>query len=54
MKHFYVIVNEDKLDAVDMKLDIVEYLESRGATCKASRGEFSKGCPFTCVEDVPP
>ena len=54
MKHFYIIVNEGKLDAVDMKLDIVEYLESRGATCKASSGEFSKGCPFTCVDDVPP
>ncbi len=53
MKHFYIIVNEGKDDAVDMKLSIVEYLESKGATCKASSGEFSKGCPFTCATDVP-
>ena len=28
MKHFYIIVNEGKADAVDMELSIVEYLES--------------------------
>ena len=54
MKHFYIIVNAGKDDAVDMKLNISEYLESRGATCKTSSGEFSKGCPFTFIGDVPP
>lgn len=53
MNHFYIIVNAGKEDALDMKLRIVEYLESKGATCKASSGEFSKGCPFTSIQDVP-
>lgn len=53
MKHFYVIVNEGKEEAVDMKHTVIEYLESHGAVCKASSGEFVKGCRFTSVDDVP-
>ena len=53
MKHFYIIANEGKEEADAVKKTIVEYLESHGATCKTSSGEFVKGQRFTSVEDVP-
>lgn len=53
MKHFYIISNEGKRDAEDVKQSIVTYLESHGATCKASCGEFEKGSRFTSASDVP-
>lgn len=54
MKHFYIVVNEGKAGAAKMKQDIVTYLESRGATCKSSHGEYSKGCRFTFIGEIPP
>ncbi|MBQ5699236.1 MAG: NAD(+)/NADH kinase, partial [Lachnospiraceae bacterium] len=53
MKHFYIIVNEEKSDAMAMEHVIEEYLISRGATCAASHGEFEKGTRFTSIYDVP-
>lgn len=53
MKHFYIIVNEGKKEAVEFRRTIMDYLESRGATCKASKGEFHKGYRFTDLKDVP-
>lgn len=53
MKHFYIIVNEGKEEAVEFRNTIVEYLESCGATCVSSRGEFHKGYRFTSLSDVP-
>ena len=53
MKHFYIIVNEGKEEAVAVRNKVVEYLESRGATCKASHGEFHKGYRFTDLNNVP-
>lgn len=53
MKHFYIIVNEGKKEAVEFRNSIMEYLESRGASCVASKGEFHKGYRFTDLADVP-
>ena len=53
MKHFYIIVNEEKSDAMTMERVIEEYLLSCGATCVASHGEFEKGTRFTSIYDVP-
>ena len=53
MIHFYIIVNEEKSDAMAMEHVIEEYLISRGATCAASHGEFEKGTRFTSIYDVP-
>ena len=53
MKHFYIIVNEGKKEAVEFRNTIVEYLESRGATCATSKGEFHKGYRYTNLADVP-
>ncbi len=53
MKHFYIIVNEGKEEAVEFRNTIVAYLESRGATCATSKGEFHKGYRFTNLADVP-
>lgn len=53
MKHFYIIVNEGKQEAVEFRKTIVEYLESKGATCAASKGEYHKGYRFTDLADVP-
>lgn len=53
MKHFFIIVNEGKEEAAAVKKGIAEYLESHGATCRTSSGEFKKGCRFTSVSDVP-
>ena len=53
MKHFYIIVNEGKEEAVEFRNTIVAYLESRGATCATSKGEFHKGYRFTDLADVP-
>ena len=53
MKHFYIIVNEGKEEAVEFRNTIVAYLEYRGATCATSKGEFHKGYRFTNLADVP-
>ena len=53
MKHFYINVNEGKEEAVEFRNTIVAYLESRGATCATSKGEFHKGYRFTNLADVP-
>ena len=53
MEHFYIIVNEGKEEAVEFRNTIVAYLESRGATCATSKGEFHKGYRFTNLADVP-
>lgn len=53
MKHFYIIVNEGKEEAVEFRNMIVNYLEFCGATCASSRGEFHKGSRFTNLADVP-
>ena len=53
MKHFYIIVNEGKEEAVAFRNTIVEYLEANGATCATSKGEFHKGYRFTNLDDVP-
>lgn len=53
MKHFYIIVNEDKEDTKAMGERISRYLKDHGCTCKTSGGVFSKGKRFTSVSDVP-
>ena len=53
MKHFYIIVNEGKKEAVAFRNTIVEYLTSKGATCAVSKGEFHKGYRYTNLADVP-
>ena len=53
MKHFYIIVNEGKKEAVAFRNTIIEYLTSKGATCAASKGEFHKGYRYTDLADVP-
>ena len=53
MKHFYIIVNEGKKEAVAFRNTIMEYLTSKGATCAASKGEFHKGYRYTDLADVP-
>ena len=53
MKNFYIIVNEDKEDAKNVKKTIEDYLASHGAVCKASEGEFQKGKRFTLISDLP-
>ena len=53
MKNFYIILNEGKEDAITLKNKIEEYLTAHGASCKASKGEFKKGCRFTSISDVP-
>ena len=53
MKHFYIIVNEGKKEAVAFRNTIIEYLTSKGATCAASKGEFHKGYRYTNLADVP-
>lgn len=53
MKHFYIIMNEDKEDARDMHHAIGTYLKEHGCFYKTSGGEFHKGRRFTSVSDVP-
>lgn len=53
MKHFYIIVNEDKEDTKAMGARITRYLEDHGCTFRTSKGVFSKGKRFTSVSDVP-
>lgn len=53
MKHFYIILNKSKPDAVTLKNKIETYLLSHGAECKVSDGEFKKGCRFTAISDIP-
>ena len=53
MKHFYIIVNEDKEDTKAMGERISRYLKDHGCTCRTSGGVFSKGKRFTSVSDVP-
>lgn len=53
MKHFYIIVNEDKEDTKAMGARITRYLEDHGCTFRTSKGVFSKGKQFTSVSDVP-
>lgn len=53
MKHFYIIVNEDKEDTKAMGERISRYLKDHGCTCRMSGGVFSKGKRFTSVSDVP-
>ena len=49
MKHFYIIVNEDKEDTKAMGARITRYLEDHGCTFRTSKGVFSKGKRFTSV-----